>query len=108
MGATATGVSTATLTPTTGTCAVNPCTWWDDIWASDSCLAWYAQCNPTSSFYIANTQGALAVVGNAAGAAVGTTTSGLLTGLATSTGIPSVVWFAGLGLLAYALIKEMK
>jgi hypothetical protein len=78
----------------------------DYIWASAPCLSWYAQCNPTSPFYIANTQGALAAVGGAAGSAIGTTAGGLFAGLAASTGIPTVVWYAGLGLLAYALVTK--
>lgn len=101
-----TPVTTPTPSLTNASCATNPCTWWDDVYASQGCLNWYAQCNPTSPFYIANTQGALAALGGAAGSAIGSTAGGLFAGLAASTGIPTVVWYAGLGLLAYALIKK--
>lgn len=105
------GTTTATTTPitpsgTTTACATNPCSWTDYIWASTSCLNWYAQCNPTSPFYVANTQGALAALGSTAGSAVGSTAGGLFAGLAGSLGIPTWAIYAVLGLVAYKMVTK--
>ena len=99
-------LTSTTTTPTTGTCATNPCSWTDYIWASTPCLNWYAQCNPTSSFYVANTQGALAAIGSTAGSAVGSTAGGLFAGLAGSLGIPTWAIYAVLGLVAYKMVTK--
>jgi hypothetical protein len=48
----------------------------------------------------------LNVVGTAAGSVVGATASGLLSGLVSTTGIPAVAWYVGLGVLAYILVKK--
>lgn len=48
----------------------------------------------------------VAVVGQAAGSVVGSVVSGVASGVANSTGVPAVVWYAGLGLLAFMLIKK--
>jgi len=84
--------TTPTTTPTTGTCATNPCSWVDYIWAGQPCINWYAQCNPTSPFYLAVTKGALSAIGSTAGQAVGATAGGLFDGLAGATGIPTLFW----------------
>jgi hypothetical protein len=101
------GAAPLTGTPVaTGTCATSPCSWTDYIWASQPCINWYAQCNPTSPFYLAVTKGALAATGSVAGQAVGATANGLFDGLAATLGIP--VWgiYAVLGLVAYKMVTK--
>lgn len=48
----------------------------------------------------------VAVIGSAAGSVIGSAASGLASGIASTTGVPTVVWYAGLGLLAYILLKN--
>lgn len=47
-------------------CGDSPCTWWDDVYASDACLAYTKCVDPTSTFYNLNTYGLIG--GTAVGA----------------------------------------
>lgn len=95
-----------TSTPVSCNSATNPCGWTDYIWASNGCLNWLGQCNPTNFLYTANTQGLLAATGQSAGQAIGNTAGGVFAGLGQATGIPPIAWIAGLGLLAFSLLKR--
>lgn len=87
----------------------NACAWYDNIYATDGCLGWYAQCNPTSAFYLTNTKGLIvggaAVLGQGASDAVGSFGNSLL-GLDPSQGIPNWIWVAAAGLVAFELLKK--
>jgi hypothetical protein len=98
--------------------AGSACDWTDDIWASQGCLNWYAQCDPTNPFYLTNTKGLIvggsqvigSTVGGAAAAAAGGAADSLL-GLTPGT-IPGWLPIAGIGLAALlflpALLKAIK
>jgi len=68
----------------TSGCGVNPCTWVDDIYVRDSCLAYLACADPTNPLYIGATQGALAAAGAAVGSGISGSVSGLASGFANS------------------------
>jgi hypothetical protein len=103
LGASVTGVATP--------CGADPCGFFDYIWLSNACQAYLGCADPTNALYVGATQGALAVVGNAAGSAVGTvatsTASGIASGLASSTNIPVSVWYLGAAVAAFFLIESM-
>ena len=92
------------------------CAWYDNVWATQGCLGWYAQCDPTNAFYVTNTKGLIVggaqvvgtTVGSAVGGAVGNTVSSAVsTALApevAATGIPTWAWVAGAGLAALLLL----
>lgn len=93
-------------------CAAGPgsaCSWYDDIWATQGCLDWYAQCDPTNAFYQMNSKGAIvggaAVLGATAGNAIAAAGNNLL-GIG-SNGFPSWVWVAALGLGAVLLLPPL-
>jgi hypothetical protein len=85
------------------------CGWFDDIYASDGCLAWYAQCDPTNSFYLVNSKGLIAggsqVLGQSAGNAIATAGNSLL-GLDPNA-IPAWAWIVGLGTLGVLVLPKL-
>jgi hypothetical protein len=86
------------------------CAWYDDIWATQGCLGWYAQCAPTDPFYLLNTKGLIVggsqVLGSTVGGAVAAGASGAgnsFLGLPTGT-VPGWVFAAGFGLVSLMLL----
>jgi hypothetical protein len=82
--------------------ASSACSFFDDIWASQACLNWYAQCDPTNPFYVTNTKGL--IVGGAQ--VLGQTAADAT---ASATGVPLWAWAVGAGaLLIYVLPALVK
>lgn len=90
------GLGSYGLGDTTEDCSTNPCSWWDQVWVGDTCLAWLQQCNPTDprviamkSGFVAGTvaaaaetiQAGVTPVGVAAGGIAGNTLAALFGGL---------------------------
>lgn len=106
------GTSSATpATPLTG-CAAgasSACGWFDDIYASQGCLNWYAQCDPSNAFYLTNTQGLIvggaSVLGSTAGDAIAAAGNSAL-GFDSGT-IPNWAWLVGIGALALFVIPKL-
>lgn len=62
-------------------CGVNPCTWWDNIYASDACLA-YNQCaNPTAPSTVLESQGLIAGGSQILGQTAQSSVTGFIQGL---------------------------
>jgi len=76
------------------------CSWYDNVWATEGCLDWYAACAPTDPFYVLNTKGLIVggsqVLGSTAASAI-----------QAGTGIPVWGWAVGLGALGIILLPEL-
>jgi hypothetical protein len=84
--------------PASDSCGPNPCTWWDNIYARDNCIA-FLQCGyPDDPTTIGFTQGVAAGAGAAAGGMASDVVGGSLSGLLDSSHI------AGTVLLAVAVV----
>jgi hypothetical protein len=85
------------------------CSWYDDIWATQGCLDWYAACDPTNAFYVLNTKGLIvggsSVLGTTAANALAAGTNSFF-GLNTGT-IPGWAVFAGLALGAFLIVPPI-
>ncbi len=98
------GVDTATPAnaPVGISCAAgsgSACSWYDNIWATQGCLDWYAQCDPTNPFYVTSTQGLIVGGAQVIGSTVG---NALVSGgeaAAATTGVPVWAWALGAGML---------
>jgi hypothetical protein len=77
------------------------------VWLSDSCQSYLGCADPTNALYVGATQGALALVGQAAGTAVASTGSGLATGLAAGLGVSPTVIYIGAAIAGFFLIKSL-
>jgi hypothetical protein len=102
-------------------CGSSPCGWFDEVWVSDTCLAYLQQCSPNDPRVIAMQSGfvagvtsaaaneagaALSSVGSNAGSAVGTTLSALATSLfQNADGSTNWVTVGIAGALGLALVK---
>jgi len=88
------------------------CSWYDDIWATQGCLDWYAANDPTNPFYLTNTKGLIVggaqVVGGAAGQAIAAAGNSFL-GIdpAAASAIPAWAWIAGIGALALFVLPKV-
>lgn len=108
-----TGVTTPAALPTVvSSCAAgasSACSWYDDIWATQGCLNWYAQCDPTNAFYLTNTKGLIVggsqVLGGTAANALAAAGNSFL-GLAPNA-VPGWVWFVGLALGAFLIVPPI-
>ena len=78
------------------------CSWYDNIWATQGCLDWYAACDPTNAFYLTNSKGLIA----GGSAVLGNTLSSSLNNFLglPQTSIPTWAWVAGFGLAAFLLL----
>ena len=96
----------------TASCAAgasSACSWYDNIWATQGCLNWYAACDPTNAFYLTNTQGLIAGGSAVLGATAANAVSGALQGAAASSGSPAWALVAGaIALALYVLPKVVK
>ena len=81
------------------------CSWYDNIWATQGCLDWYAACDPTNAFYLTNTKGLIA----GGSAVLGNTVSASLNNFLglPQTSIPTWAWVAGFGLAAFLLLPPI-
>lgn len=108
----------------TADCGADPCTWWDDVYMRDPCLAYKACVDPTNFMVQAVNKGLIAAtgasaldmagtvvtaVGAQAGSAVGTTTGQTIKGLFTNpdgtTNWQSVGLVAAAGVVAMMILK---
>jgi len=92
-------------------CSAGPaCAWYDNVYATQGCLNWYAACDPTNPFYVLNTKGLIVggagVLGQTAGSAVAAAGNSFL-GLDPSSGIPTWIWAVGLVGLGVMLIPRL-
>lgn len=104
-------------------CGTNPCTWWDDVYLTDACMAYTRCANPTSPLLTVVDNGLIvggsAILGSTAGQAAGGALSSAASGFFETpdpiTGAPSVNWTSiltmgaiGLGLFIFlpALVKR--
>lgn len=91
-------------------CTVNPCTWLDSIYASDTCLNWKLQCTPNDPSTILESQGLLLGTGTV----LGQNTAGAISNAIQSAVVDpitgSINWFMVglLGLAGYLILKEIK
>lgn len=76
------------------------CGFLDNFYASQGCLNWYAQCDPTNPFYLTNSKGL--IVGGAQ--VLGQTAADAT---AAATGIPLWAWAIGLGFLALEILPSL-
>jgi hypothetical protein len=87
------------------------CSWYDDIWATQPCLDWYAQCDPTNAFYRLNTKGLIVggagVLGSTAADAVASAGNSVLGIDPTASGIPSWAWMAALIAAGVFLVPKL-
>jgi len=98
------------------TCGANPCNWWDDIVARDSCLQFlycaYPNDPTTIGFQKGAIVGAAAAAGQAVGGAVDAAGSGLVSGLTggdpTKTGGVSWALIGGAAALLAVIILTRK
>ena|SRR5271165_808021 len=93
------------------TCGANPCGMFDYVWLSQTCQDYLGCADPTNALYVGATKGALALVGQTAGTAVGSTvagvSSGLVSGISASTGVPSTLIYVGVAVAAFFLLKDL-
>jgi len=86
------------------------CSWYDNIYATQGCLNWYAQNDPTNPFYVLNTKGLIVggagVLGQTASDAVAAAGNSFL-GLDPTSGMPSWVWAVGLIALGIVVIPKL-
>jgi len=94
-------------TPEVADCGPSPCTWVDNIYARDACVAYMSCAAPSDPTTIALTQGTAAGVGAEVGQTVGDVTTGLFSGL-TNAGISGWAILAGLAIGGLVLINSLK
>ncbi len=86
------------------------CGWFDNIWASQGCLDWYAANDPTNAFYLTNTKGLIVggaqVLGGTAADAIAAGGNAFL-GLNPASGVPAWAWVAGIGALALFVLPKV-
>jgi len=93
-------------TPEVAACGPSPCTWLDNVYARDACVA-YMQCAaPNDPTTIGFTQGAAAGVGAEVGQGVGTAASSLGSSLTGSLNLPGVLLIAGVLVVGIFLLKR--
>ncbi len=89
------------------TCGTDQCSWWDQIWVRDACLAYLRCANPTDPRVIAMDQGFFTGAGAAVGGAAGQASRGLLSGLfQNADGTVNFVTVGLIGLLGVVLISK--
>ena len=81
------------------------CSWYDNIWATQGCLDWYASCDPTNAFYLTNSKGLIAGGSAVLGNTVSSSLNNFL-GLPQSS-IPTWAWVAGFGLAAILFLPPL-
>jgi hypothetical protein len=86
------------------------CNLFDNVWASQGCLDWYAQNDPTNPFYVLNTKGLIVggsgVLGSTASQAVAAFGNNAL-GLDPTSGAPAWLWMAGIAALGLYLVPKL-
>lgn len=104
-------------TPDKAACGTNPCTWYDNIYARDACVA-YMQCSiptdPTTTYMVEGASaGVTAAVGqdvgavaNVVGDVVGNAAAGLGTGLASGLQLPGMLAIGAAALIALLLLNK--
>jgi hypothetical protein len=88
-------------------CGDNPCTWLDDVWVSDACLAFLECAQPTNILVTSMTQGTGAAVGQAAGSVAASTVGGVASGIANVAGTNgTLIIVAAAALLLVVAMKK--
>ena len=91
------------LVPPAGQCGDNPCTWWDNVWARDPCLAYLGCADPNNPLYVGATAGLPAAVGVSVGQEISNSAMGVAQGLVTPGITPTIgSSIALIGILALA------
>jgi hypothetical protein len=85
------------------------CAWYDNIWATQGCLDWYAANDPTNPFYVTNTKGLIVggaqVLGQTAGQAIAAGANSAL-GLS-PTAVPSWVWLGAIAAAGIFILPKL-
>lgn len=104
------------ITSGLGDCGTSPCTWWDEVWVRDDCLAYLQTCNPTDPRVVGMQSGfvagvtaeagdVLSAAGQQLGKAGAKTLSDLLSGLfINADGTPNMTTIVIAGAAAYVLL----
>ena len=100
------GQSTSITSISDTSCGDNPCTWFDNVWVSDSCLSFLQCAQPTNLLVTAMSGGAGAAVGQAVGQTVAGTVGGTAQGVGNTVGVSGALMIAAAA--ALLLVVAMK
>jgi hypothetical protein len=112
-------LGTSTTDLVNADCGPNPCTWWDEVWVRDPCLAFLRCADPNNPLVIGMdkgfTAGAAAEAGqitgsvlSSAGQALGEGIGGAAKGLGTGFAVPTWVIVAGVLVGGFVVLQTLR